>query len=212
MIFSSHSDATPIATCARYEADRAPIPIEVNGSPLDFDQPHEISLQRRFFSVGNQRVSLERDLMLEVYINAGVVRIKDWGIKLSLYDEAQEIEWDRVILRKFLDLYGKAESGSLDESEREQWGSIIEQVDYQRFCAERAPEIYIEGTYIGQDAKGWNVRLHDGTARQIDLDTGASLRLLEVGERFGAMVRLGNHGSIISMSNISMLADSERIA
>jgi hypothetical protein len=206
MILTQHSGSSDYATCAIHEAERTPIPIVAQGSPLDFDEPVEINFKRRFLSCGGHHISLAADLTAEAFLNAGVFRIKGWGVQFGLYDE-NRFNIDRVLLRKFLDLYSKAEAGCLKDDERNQWISISTLVDYQRFCAERSPEVYVEGTLLGREQDAWRVRWHDGTEQRIDIVVGRPLEIIDVGQRFGAMIRMGKGNTIVSVTNISFVAE-----
>ena len=206
MILTQHTGNSDHATCAIHEAERQPIPIVAQGSPLDFDEPHEINFKRRFLSCGGQHLGLTTDLTAEAFLNVGICRIKGWGVQFGLYEDSS-VNIDRVLLRKFLELYGKAEAGSLKDTERSQWMSIVSQVDYQRFCAERSPEVYIEGVLVSRETDAWVVRWHDGSEQRLEITAGMPLDILDDGQRFGAMIRTGKGNAIISISNISFLTE-----
>jgi len=208
MILTQHNGSDDLSTCALHESERPPIPIVAHGSPLDFDEAFELKYDRRFFCYADQHIHLEKDLIGEAFLNVGVMRIKGWGVQFHLYDDAN-VNIDRLLVRKFLDLYGKAENGRLDDTEKEEWMSVVSQVDYQRFCAERSPELYMEGKLLARDDHGWLVRWHDGTEQQIDESIGRALDILDPEQRFGAMVRIGKGNTVASLRSISFVAEPE---
>jgi len=181
-------------------------PIVVRGSNLDFDEPHDVSLPRRFFSYGGQDLSLDHDLLAEAYLNIGVLRLKGWNIELTSLSH-QDLNLDREIIRSFLHFYGKAQAGTLSEAEREDWAEIVSQVDYQRFCAERAPAVYVEGTVLAREDDQWRVRWHDGTEQTVPASVGRPLEILDQGESFGAFVKFGKGRAVESLSCISFVSE-----
>jgi hypothetical protein len=203
MILTQHATGSDVTTCAVNEVERPAIVI--NGSSLDFDQPIEVNWHRRFLACGGQHISLHNDLVAEAYLNAGVLRIRGWSIEFDLYGQA---DLDRALLRKFLDLFSKAEANRLCADEQEQWASIVNQVDYQRFCAERSPHIYLEGSLVSRTPDGWVVRWHDGTEQRIGCTAGRALELLDPGQRFGAMVKFGKDQTVQSIADISLVPES----
>ena len=202
MILTQQSPGPDVATSAVHDAEKPAIVVQ--GSRLDFDQPQEISVHRRFFAYGGHELSLDCDLLADAYLNVGVLRIRGWGIEISPAAQ-REFNLDREILRRFLSLYGKAEAGGLSAVEQEDWASIVAQVDYQRFCAERSPEVYVEGRLVAREDDAWRVQWHDGSEQSISAPIGRQLDLLEDGEQFGAFVRFGKDRAVTSLSGLSFL-------
>lgn len=203
MILTQHA-SPEIATSAIHESER-PV-IVVNGSALDFDHPIEASIGRRHFSFGDQHLSLEGELIVDAYFNTGVMALKGWGIKFELYQTNFNI--DRELIRKFLTLYSKAEANSLNNDERAEWLLIIDQVDYQKFCTERSPYVYMEGNLLSQASDGWQVQWHDGSEQLVKAPEGKALGLLDNGQKFGAMVKFGKDRSVLSITNISFITEA----
>jgi hypothetical protein len=204
MILTQQTPGPDVSTSAIHDVERPAIVVQ--GSRLDFDKPQSINIRRRFFAYGGQELSLEHDLLADAYLNVGVLRLKGWNIEICPAAQS-DFNLDREILRKFLSLYAKAEAGTLSDSEREDWASIVTQVDYQRFCAERSPEVYVEGTLLCREEDGWRVRWHDGTEQFIQAPIGKALDLLEEGEHFGALVNFGKERAVRSLSGLSFTAD-----
>ncbi len=208
MILIPQNPSPDIDACAIHEIERPDRPAIVSlENKQNFDQPQEFNTGRRFFSHGGQDLALESDLMAEALLYDGVLRLKGWGINISSWSES-DFNLDREIIRKFLALYSKAEANMLSDTERENWATIVDQVDYQRFCAERSPEVYMEGELLHHEAAGWHVVWHDGTEQSIANEIGLQLNLVDEGERFGVMVKFGKNREVQSLSQLSHIVES----
>lgn len=208
MIVAPQTPNPDIDTCAVHEVEKSDRPAVVcSGDFRDFDQAQVVSTKRRFFSYGGQDLALESDLLADVYLNAGVCDFKGWGIEIRSLNQS-DFNLDREIVRRFLKLFSKAEANRLSGGEREDWAAIISQVDYQRFCAERGTDVYLEGTLEELQADEWLVVWHDGTKQSIPYDIGKALALVDKGERFGAMVKFGLDREVRSLTQLTFLAES----
>ena len=206
MIFTQDIAVPAAVDCAAFENGAEPPAIIEQCSPLDLSKPMELNLNTRYIPLGDQYLCLEKDLVGEVYFSSGVLRIKGWGIDLALYEEANS-DWNRAIARKFLDLHSKAEADLLSEEEKPAWISIISQVNYQRFSAERSPEVYLQGKLLAKELDGWKVQWHDGTIQFIRKEVSRPLDLVDLNQHFGAIVKFGLNNEIVSLTSVSFIAD-----
>ena len=202
MILTAHTTAPDATTCAYNESARPPLVIE--SSALDFGTSVEISLGRSHFSFGEQHLSLEKPLRADAYLNTGLIRIKDWDIQYPM--GRTDFNLDRELVRKFLTLFSRAETNSLSSYEAEEWAKIVAQVDYQRFCADRSPHVYMEGTLLENTAAGWRVRWHDGSEQWVKGQAGTPLNVLDEGQGFAALVKFGREKAVLSIDNISFVS------
>lgn len=200
MILTQHT-SPDMATCAVHESERPAIVI--HGSALDFDKPAEVNLNRRHFSFGDQHISLEDDLIADVYLKTGTMVLQGWGINIELYQS--DFNLDREIIRKFLTFFSKAEANSLNSNEQAEWMSLVAKVDYQKFCAERSPYVYMEGKLLSRESDGWRVQWHDGSEQLVRAPAGKQLDILDLEQLFGAMVKFGKDRIVLSIASISFI-------
>lgn len=139
-------------------------------------------------------VAVERDSM-----QCEVLR---WGIKLP----AVEVEnIPRLMTRRFLELFSKADAGILSEQEESAWMEIVDQVDYAAFCSDRAAPRYVEGTYLNRSGRKCRVEWHDGEKETLTAEAARSLNALVPGDRFAGYAKLGRDGTARLLERITLL-------
>ena len=116
-------------------------------------------LQQRFFVVGKSVLQFERYPLLVFDPTLREVEVTGWNLRIP-YLEIGEI--GRRMHRKFLILFQKAESIDLTEDEESEWSEIVKQVNYRRFCIDRAMPRYVEGTFVEMDSGRFKVEWNDG--------------------------------------------------
>jgi len=181
-----------------------PVPSEVVATAQPFPEtPTAIAeLQQQFFGFGSMILRLEQKPKIAVYAQKQRFEIVDWGINLRFGDQG---EIAREMARKFLALFGKAERDELSDAERSEWTRIVQSVDYQKFCAERSPFRYMEGELEKTQARVFVVKWHDGSSVVIDRSTAPELRVLNIRERFSALVKFGEGDKVMALQSVSIL-------
>ena len=118
---------------------------------------------------------------------------------------SQPAELTRQMARKFLHLFSKAQSNSLEDSEAIQWMTIVGQVDYADFTAQWSDPVYLEGKLIRRLPEVL-VEWHDGERQVVPAKVANALCLVDAGEHFSAMVKFGKDNQLLEISKVSALA------
>lgn len=143
---------------------------------------------------------------LEVDPDAMEFEVVDWGVRMPCA-EAEKLP--KAMARRFLYLFGKADEQSLSEEEENAWIRILDRVDFQRFCTDRAAPHYVEGTLVRLDPVCL-VNWHDGERQKIPPRVAESLAAcLEPGDKFGAYVKFGRDDAVTSIERILPLMLAE---
>lgn len=167
--------------CIQYELERDLLPLE-GGQVL-------IRLRNRL------KVDLDPRTMM-----CGVA---DWGVRLPV---SQAGDLPNQLARKFLCLFSNADRGILSDEESDLWLKIVGQVDYRRFCIDRAAPQYVEGTIQTKQPTFVIVRWYDDTSEKIELPVASALTALKKGDEFGAYVKLGLGNKALSIERITILS------
>ncbi|NJK92904.1 MAG: hypothetical protein HC904_14425 [Blastochloris sp.] len=148
----------------------------------------EYTLKKRFVAIEGGRFLLHlRDgLRISLEVANFECEVIGWGIKLP---QAKVGEIDRLLERQFLSMFSKADAQKLTPEEKATWLSILDQVDYEAFCFDRAAPRYLEGTLLHK-GPNWQVEWLDGTKEKLSPYIAVSLGFLDSGEQFGAYVHL----------------------
>jgi hypothetical protein len=146
--------------------------------------------------------------MLVLDLIHGGCEVEDWGVSVDLADVTAV---PREMAREFLRLWVKAEKGVLNAEERNRWGRIVEKVDYQHFCMDRAPARYVEGELQERAHDHAIVRWHDGSTEHVRGAAYRSLALVDRGEIFSAMVRFDRNERVSSLMDVVPLGRPEAI-
>ena len=72
-----------------------------------------------------------------------------WGIKFPTSEVAN---LPKMMARRFLELFSKADAGTLNEQDEAAWLQVVDRIDYASFCSDRAAPHYVEGTLISRSA------------------------------------------------------------
>ena len=150
---------------------------------------------------GRLLLRLRRDARLLVSPDAMEVEVEGWGITMPHY---QTGDLPRVMARRFLELFSKAETDRLTPVEQENWAHVLDMVDFQRFCVDRATPHYLEGRVV--DAEMGRVEWTDGSATRIaNRAARQALRVLDNGDWFGAHVKLGLDDEVVSIERVVLI-------
>ncbi len=129
-----------------------------------------------------------------------------WGVRIAAAT-AEEIP--KAMARRFLELFSKADRGQLNLEEQADWVSILDRVDYQSFCIERARPLYSEGVVISRQPNLVRVEWHDGTKENLEGAVARPLMNLRKGDEFSAWVKLGRDNMAIRIENVMLLQSAE---
>jgi len=128
-----------------------------------------------------------------------------WGIRV----QPQDVDHiDKLMARRFLELFSKAEAGRLSEQDETDWMSIVERVDYAAFCADRAAPQYMEGKLIRHQPK-CRVEWHDGAVENLKPEAARALRILQEGDYFGAYVKMDREGQVNLLERLTLLPNTD---
>ncbi len=131
----------------------------------------------------------------------GECEVLNWDVRLPA---TQAEDLPREMARRFLELFSKADAGVLSEQEQAGWLSLLDEVDFQAFCVDRAAPHYMEGKLLAS-APQCRVEWHDGTTKNISPTLARTLSLLRPGDEFGAYVKLGLNNDVLGIERLTFL-------
>ena len=172
-------------------------------SPTVAFKQHSISLD----STG-QHLRLRQDTQLHLNLETQEFDVDGWGIRMNLSDVGN---LPREMARQYLRLWSNSERGRLRGDERSLWGQIVERVDFQAFCNNRAPFTYTEGEVVGRTREGTLVRWADEREEMQHGKRGRAFDMLNIGELFSASVKLDGSGKIREVENVTFLGSAEEL-
>lgn len=129
-----------------------------------------------------------------------------WGVQLHARDADK---FASTMARRFLELFSKADQGKLSESEQATWLTVLDQVDFQTFCIDRAQPHYVEGVITDKQLSFIRVEWHDGSREKIVSPASRPLQHLLKGDSFGAWVKLGRDNKATRIENVTMIEPTE---
>jgi hypothetical protein len=186
-----------------YSLDRKIIRQEIRStSRLSDSDARYLTFQQRFFVVGGRLLELNEHPVLAIYPSCHEFEVVGWNLRLP-YGKQSEI--GRELMRKFMTLLAKAERMELNESEEAEWAEISTRVDYRRFCAERTPFHYVEAFFEDRDSKSCRVAWIGGIKERVFGALVNKFELLNPGDRFSSLVKLGKENKLLDITNIEIL-------
>jgi hypothetical protein len=190
----------PLSTDASSGAYQEPRWFQVS-SPFkyDFDQPEYLMLDQRYFAFGEYFLVLENCPTIALSRRTRELEVQGWSIRLP-FERRGDV--DREIIRRFLLLHGKAERGQLANRETADWENILRQVDYQKFCADHAPSLYVEGKLLARNREKFEIEWNDETKESVDRSIGLALDILNPDEHFKAFARFGTGNKLSSITDV----------
>lgn len=153
---------------------------------------------------GRLNLRLRQPPEILVHPDGRTCEVVGWGVTVPTA-KAEEIASEMA--RRFLELFSKADGGWLDESEQLAWVEILDRIDYQGFCIDRAQPHYLEGEVTSVNPRFVWVEWHDGTREKIEAPAHLPLAHLRKGDVFGADVKLGRENRARSIENVMLLND-----
>lgn len=162
----------------------------------------ELETQYLQIESGELLLRLVHPAKLEINHTTRTCKVVGWDVQVPIYES---YTLPRMMGRRFLDLFSKAEEGRLGEEEEKIWIQILDQVDYTAFSIDRSPPQYMEGTLI-RHTPVCRVEWHDGQIDNLSAQVATTISILDPGEEFGAFVKLGKNNHIQSIKQISKLA------
>jgi hypothetical protein len=184
-------------------------------SPREFKVTQEPSTQmRKTFAFrktvlqvepGRLQLKLTEAPMIAVNPSNLECEVVGWGISMPA-QEAENIP--RALTRRFVELFSKAGTGRLEEHEQQCWVNVLDQVDFQAFCIDRAAPHYVEGLIVAQQPNFTLVKWHDGKREKLEQHVARSLSFLNPGDEFGASVKLGRDNKAMRIENVMILASA----
>ena len=187
------------------ESDRSelapskPQVVAVEKAPTEI---HTYRFPQLFFPLDDGRtlLRLKQPLALQLDKRTMVFEVKDWGIHM---EATRAYELPQQIARRFLTLFGRADSQALTAEEKMQWLRICDQVDVEQFNVERAAPHYTEGKV--RQKVPLTVEWHDGTTEKLPARLAANFHPLEAGDTFSAFVKMGKGNVTLNLERVSIL-------
>lgn len=163
---------------------------------------HTYRFPQLYFPVDDGRTLLRLNSPLSLLLDKRtmVFEVKDWDIFM---ETGQAHELPKQIARRFLTLFGKADSQTLTPEEKIQWLKICDQVDVAQFNVDRSAPHYMEGK-VKRKAP-LTVEWHDGTNEQLPARLAANFHPLEAGDNFSAFVKMGKANVSLAIERLTIL-------
>ena len=203
MIFATAPSTPPDVELAESYTKQVPSRLIANVEPKWLKRQRYV-YRRRVLPIEGGRVLLRltQDPIVEVDPATRECEALGWDIKIPT-DKVENLP--REMARRFLDLFSKADAGRLTEADRLGWLNILDHVDFAAFSVDRAAPHYLEGT-LERSEPVCVVEWHDGERQRIDREVARAFSALDVGDQFGAYVKLGKDNNVRSIERIVLLA------
>jgi hypothetical protein len=205
MIIADIPHNLPSIDAAECTEHRAPSRFKVLEEPQVMP-PLTYTLRKTILQIEPGRLHLRLRQPPEVLVHPDGVSCEVIGWSVTV-PTARAEDIPSEMSRKFLDLFSKADRGRLNETEQAEWIDILDHVDFQTFCIDRAQPHYMEGEVTSISTKFVWVEWHDGAREKIETPAHRSLFLMQKGDLFGAYVKLGRDNRTLSIENVLPLND-----
>lgn len=181
---------------------RAQTHLVAHHEPPKVERPSFV-FRQRFLPIEGGRLLLRLNEFPQVEVNPATMEceVQGWGVRVAC-SKAEELP--RLMARRFLELFSKADAQILTEQEQSAWVGILDRVDYRSFCIDRAAPHYVEGKLVRTEPV-CRIEWHDGEVTNIDKHVAAPLRVLEPGDHFGAYVKLGHNNEVRAVERVVLL-------
>jgi hypothetical protein len=201
----SLATAAPVSSSAENRTQTQPPSITSNHE-INVADLARFTIERKFLPLEGGRILLrlfERPV-IQVDPNTLECEILGWDIKLP---SGLMGEYQYEMARKFLVLFSKADADQLTDKEKKVWLSILDRVDYTSYCIDRAAPHYLEGQ-LRRKSPDCYVDWSDGRPERINWAIANSLSEINVGETFGAWVKLGQENAALRIERVTLLLDA----
>ncbi len=164
----------------------------------------EYEFSQRVFALEGGGILLRffRDPVVALDAKSGMCELKGWGLRMH-NTEVEDLY--RLIPRRFLELYSRADAGRLGPDDEPIWSEVLKQVDYAAFSIERAAPHYVEGVVLQRDPR-CRVEWHDGSREALNPRVASALAEVKPGESFGCFAKLDREGKAVSIERVALLS------
>lgn len=125
--------------------------------------------------------------------------VEGWGVELNIGDAGH---LPRYLIRRFLELRQKAQTGNLSESEINNWTTIVDSVDMSDFSLQEALPRYVEGRITEKNSSKVVVLWHDGREQMLEAKFIATFDIINTNEDFGAYVKFGENDRPLTIERV----------
>lgn len=200
--FSPNAPGGPPTFAASDQSGFTPTKPRIVAIEQSTKSTHSYRFSQQLFPLDDGRTLLRLHQPLTLTLDRRTMRfeVKDWGVQM---DSAQAHELPRQIARRFLTLFGKADSQSLTETEKGQWLRICDQVDVAQFSVDRSAPHYTEGTLKKKNPL--TVEWHDGSIERLPPRLASIFHPLDPGDYFSAFVKMGKDNATLNLERVSIL-------
>jgi hypothetical protein len=171
----------------------------------------EIELTTTLFWVEKGSVPLRVRKPLKLRYSDGdsgeMIEVVGWSIQVQ--SEAAD-SLNRLIPRKFLELFSKSQRRALTNDEENLFSEICNSVDYRSFSNRRASLRYREAKLVKKHPI-LSVEFADGSKETLNRDLLHILDVLEVGDWFSAMWRIGATGETVNIERLEIVPDPQTL-
>lgn len=150
---------------------------------------------------GKSILKLYENPVIEVDHDNLSCKVLHWEAQLPLTNVG---DIARTLGRRFLELYSKAIDERLSEQDEAHWSDIVQRVDYQAFCNDRAPARYVEGT-VKSTGPECIVEWYDGEMETLHPQVARTLNILNAGDRFGGWIKWGRDHKTQQIEGLKIL-------
>jgi hypothetical protein len=155
-----------------------------------------------------QSLRLRRDAALRLNLVTQEFDVVGWGLRMKLRDVES---LPREMARQYLLLWSRSERRQLHGDDAGHWAQILEQVDFQAFCNERAPYLYVEGEVLGRSREGTVVKWADGREETVRGRFGKVFDMVNPGELFSASAKQDRTGRLSGIEHVTVLGDATQL-
>ena len=193
----------PCVDAAEHTEHRVPPRLRVLEEPQG-EIRQTFSLRRSVLQIEPGQLQLRLTETPQIVVDPASLECEVVGWDVRLHASEAE-KFPSAMARKFLELFSKADQGRLSESEQATWVDVLDQVDFQTFCIDRAQPHYMEGVVTDKQPGFIRVEWHDGAREKIETPAHRPLQHLAKGDAFGAWVKLGRDNRATRIECVTMV-------
>lgn len=166
----------------------------------------EYRFKQRYIPIGvdSAPLRLYDDSIVRVDSRTMTCEVVGWGVGAKVSDASS---LPRLMGRRFLELFSKADQGTLTPSEREAWLGLTERVDFAAFSNQRSAPQYLEGRI--QSVRPLRVTWQDGDPEKLAGQPEQALSILQKDDYFAGFVKYDRDGRVIHIERLLLLDPDE---